>query len=622
MFRTTLPIAASLTLLTAGCRAAPAPQDAASATDVVERGRAALHAGDTAALRALGEKPETLSWLAHRTGPGGPRWQLHLLRSPRTGTANRPPDPVLVFSKFQPVQTTSDHIHRLVKTPAGWRIGAEIPDNDPLGYRVRDHHLRVRFDLPKSATFITDDVRIERTTAPAGQPFFLRLSANLKVDSIARNGAPFTAATHVPGVIWVSPPPGEKGLTLRFTYSGTFTEPGMDTYVNPREVFLNSYWYPHVARLPATATVEAEVPEGWTAVGQGEPKGTEKTASGTRFRWRNDLPVSFFSLVAGKYTVTNRTVNGKTLTTYQLEPSAEDAARTLDRIERVMPVFEKAFGPYPYTRYAVVQSLGPFPGALEAYSFSTSAGRRFFAVDHELAHSWWGGVVPNSYTRSLWNEAFASYSEGFAARQLASPPPGRASAGLHRAPDLGRRYQTSYPVPVAQSFDTENSAHNSAGYGKGAIVLAMLEDELGTETMVRALRAFVADHPRGDAADWPDFERAVKKVSGKDYRWFFSQWLERPGAPVVKLANAKVEKQGAEWVAMAEIVQEGRPYRLNLPVLLETSGEPIRVVVSAQERITKVRLVTRAEPRVLRLDPLGSVLLSGAAGENPFEVRF
>ena len=42
------------------------------------------------------------------------------------------------------------------------------------------------------------------------------------------------------------------------------------------------------------------------------------------------------------------------------------------------------------------------------------------ALVHEIAHTWWGGVVPNTYTRTLWNESFAEYSDGLYGRMTDS----------------------------------------------------------------------------------------------------------------------------------------------------------------------------------------------------------
>src|SRR5262249_51104631 len=190
---------------------------------------------------------------------------------------------------------------------------------------------------------------------------------------------------------------------------GTVDHPGSD-YINDREAVLVSYWYPHIARLPATHGVAVTVPKGWLAIGEGDLVGRQDDTTSSTFRFRNEIPTCFFSLDAAAYTATEREGGGRKLSCYQIRPDAERARQGLDVIEKALPFYEARFGRFPYSHYALVETIGPFGGALEAYSFATFSGGRFGAAAHELAHSWWGGVLPNPYTRPMWHESFASYS--------------------------------------------------------------------------------------------------------------------------------------------------------------------------------------------------------------------
>src|SRR5207244_5025579 len=131
--------------------------------------------------------------------------------------------------------------------------------------------------------------------------------------------------------------------------------------------------------------------------------------------------------------------------------------------------YSRTFAPFPWTHYDVVE----YPmtlGALEAYSFTTASLELIpQALPHELAHSWWGGLVPNSYTVDMWNEAFATYSERLL-READSPRP---RPGLQPGEERARQRRAGSGAPIIGAGDALVPANASVGYGKGAAVLNM-----------------------------------------------------------------------------------------------------------------------------------------------------
>ena len=621
-------ILAAAALAAAGWRI-PAPVVAAAdPQSLIAQGQELLRQGGLESLKALGAEPATLAWLDSQRRRG--KWKLSLLPLPGKPEA----EALAVFHDFHTCESISDHIHRIVRTPAGWRFGPEIPETDTRGFRVRDHAIKVTYDLPKNACAINDEVEIERLGSE--RIGLLRLSADMIVDSVRRDGKPFPAAS-VPGVIAFQAP-ADKKFKLQIAYHGIVNHPDSD-YILPSETVLVSYWYPHIARLPATLGVAVTVPKGWTAAGQGEMISREDTGAETRFRFRNEIPTCYFSLDAAPYHITTREVNGRRLSVYEVKSVAGRADKALDELARSLEFFEKSFGKYPYSHYEIVETAQPFGGALEAYSFATfQSGTIPGAIAHEVAHTWWGGIVPNPYTRTMWNESFASYSDGLFRRKTGSrdrainAPPGttlagsgpRALQGMHNDANRGRGMLQSYRVPIDQATDTTNGGHGAVGYGKGSLVLAMLEDLLGTERMIRCMRRFVSDHRPGEAADWSDFERAVKKETGEDFGWFFEQWLTRGGVPLVSLRNVAVSRAGGSYSVRGRIIQEGPAYRLRIPVLLETAAGPEWREVAASGPSTEFTLASPAPVAAVKLDPAGNVLMAGSefpqGASDPFTV--
>lgn len=583
----------------------------------IAKAQTAIDKTDVEGFKALAEKPESLGWLGGPRGfRGGPSWKVYALQLPKPTEGH-----LAVFSDFHTCESIGDHIHTLVKSSEGWKLGPEIPERDTRGYRVRDHHLTVTYNLPNMACSVGDDVLIERTTASTG-PCLLRLSADMKVEDSSMNGKSFPVNS-VPGVIAFQPP-ASRTFTLHLAYHGTVNHPGSD-YIKPTEAVLCSYWYPHIARLPAKHSVAATVPKEWIAVGEGELLKEFESDDRKTYSFRNEVSTCYFTLDAGPYIITSRMAGNRKLSVYELKKQEGRAEQTLNTMEKCLAYFEKSFGAYPYTHYEVVETVQPFGGALEAYSFSTYGQGMFGACVHEMAHTWWGGIVPCPYTKSMWNESFASYSDGLFHRQTDEKKPAHALTGQHQDPQRGRGAEFRYPVPMSEAYDTSSGPQGSVGYGKGSLVLAMLEDLLGTETMIKSMRRFREDHRAGEEADWPEFQRAVNKTTGKNYGWFFDEWVNRKGAPILKLSGVTTKQEGGKTVISGEIVQSGEPYRLFIPLQASLeSGGPVRTTVEVKGVSTPFRVTVSATPKELALDPEGTLLIAGAAveGGDPFMVKF
>src|SRR5262249_25169979 len=158
-----------------------------------------------------------------------------------------------------------------------------------------------------------------------------------------------------------------------------------------------SYWYPNVARLPATGDLTITAPAAWTVIAQGEQQSRSEAGDTARTRWRQTHPVCWLQVAAGPYHRTSRAPGDKTLNVYLLTENAGRAERVLNTLGQALPYFSRTFGAYPWSHYDVVE----YPiavGALEGYTMTAMSPELFRnALTHELAHSWWGGIVPNTY---------------------------------------------------------------------------------------------------------------------------------------------------------------------------------------------------------------------------------
>jgi hypothetical protein len=189
---------AAATLLLTGVPGSPAlsTSHGAGAQQIPDSARDALLAQATQAVNThriedltpltAQDAVAAFSWVP----PSRKRWEGTLLPLPFpeptafSGTPAGFAGTLAVFHAWHSAQSDGDHVHRLLQTPDGWRLGAEILETNTLGFRVHDHDLHVTFDVPARNATLSDTIQVERT-ADSLPPFgLLRISHDFHVQSI------------------------------------------------------------------------------------------------------------------------------------------------------------------------------------------------------------------------------------------------------------------------------------------------------------------------------------------------------------------------------------------------------------------------------------------------------
>jgi len=563
-----------------------------------ERFEAAVNAGDAVASEELTGTgvSNDYTWIREWRESGGTsaRWRAGVLSM---GGAR-----LVQVSRPQVCQSTSDHLYALAGSAGRPQLGREIGEDELIGARVTAHHLDVSFDVPSHSVSITDVARLTRAPTSLGVAV-VRLNEYFRLSeaTMAGRSVPYAQS----GGFVAVPAPSQTETSLRLRYSARLDRRG-ESFFASDEAALTAYWYPHTGRLPATSVIRITAPHGWRSIGPGERVREAAGDGAWTSEWRNTLPVSYLTVAAGLYRETVQTSDGVRIAAWTLGSSEARAARMCQAAATAVRGFGRAFANYPYSSFTVVESR-VFPPALEGYSFTLAgSGTLPDVVTHEVSHTWWGGLVPNTYTRSMWNEAFATYSEDLLDRlggPAKSSDPGtgawRAAATLPSGPPLRRVRDAMHP------------SHSAIGYQKGGLVLAQLERLLGTEAMLRCLREFVSRHTRGEAADWRDFEDAVCAAAGSEWRGFFNAWLSGTEIPAFALRDTRVATVAGGYRVTGSVIPSSPGFWSLAPLVLRTSGSPVRTSVGVRGEPVKFSIASRDRPVALSLDPEGLMLRSG-----------
>jgi hypothetical protein len=138
------------------------------------------------------------------------------------------------------------------------------------------------------------------------------------------------------------------------------------------------------------------------------------------------------------------------------------------------------------------------------------------------------------------------------------------------------------------------------------MVFHMLRQRLGDERFVGALRRFYEGN-RFRAASFGDLERAASAAAGEDLAPFFAQWVDRPGAPALRLEGVKAGAgAGGPTVELTLAqVQDGPAYRVDVPVVVTLAPDrrAVRRTVRLEERRQRFTLALDGPPERVDVDP-------------------
>lgn len=461
------------------------------------------------------------------------------------------------------------------------------------------------------------------TIVPDGaSQLLLQLAPQVRVEGVSLAGHP-AAYEWQEGRLRVSVPPAMRRNEVLMTvrYAGAFCDPvpenpvhsedptyGVAATIGPRGTFLagGTGWYPELPGSRATFRLRLEAPAGTEGVTSG--RRIERGAQDGRSYsvWETASPQAGLTLAAGSYRIREEQAGNIPLYTY-FYPETQDLADTyLKAAKGYLELYVGLFGPYPFEKFAVVENFFPTGYGFPSWTLlGSSVVRLPFIVEtslgHEIAHSWWGNGVRNDYARGNWSEGLTTY----VADQLYKERIGSEEGREYRL-KLLRDYSSLVPPEKDFALRTfagrRSAAEQAVGYGKAAMVFHMARRRIGDQAFWEGLRA-VARERMGQEASWVDFADRLGQAAGEDLKGFLHQWVDQPGAPVLRLTGVTTERAGENWRVNGTLVQEGQVYDLRVPLRLETGSGRVETVLDVQSRKTPFSLETPERPRRLSVDP-------------------
>lgn len=344
-----------------------------------------------------------------------------------------------------------------------------------------------------------------------------------------------------------------------------------------------------VSNMPVTAT---------TAAGP--------DAKRVSFQTTPRMSTYLLALVAGDMSAVHGNGDGTPIGVYAPTGLQEQGRYALGAAEKILPYYNTYFGTkYPLPKMDMIAIPGNYQaGAMENWGAltyidnvllfdphnSTPHTRELIyeVVAHEMAHQWSGDLVTMGWWDNIWlNEGFASWMEIKATDKM-NPDwdiwPRQHDAREHTmAMDA---LPTTHPIQqVIHNVSEANSAFDSISYGKGELVIRMLEGWLGEDTFRDGMRIYMKSHAYNNTTS-QDLWDALARSSGQDVGRVARSFVEQPGIPQINVALTCQSGKGVYTLTQSRFAihdPHPRALRWNVPVIAGGPGlETRKLVLGAQ----------------------------------------
>lgn len=204
------------------------------------------------------------------------------------------------------------------------------------------------------------------------------------------------------------------------------------------------------------------------------------------------------------------------------EKTSENWEKLKEFTPKAIAYMSEHFGQYPYKQFSVVQGGD---GGME-YAMSTLVtGERSLpslvgVMVHELAHSWYHGVLATNESLYPWmDEGFTSYATNLTMGAIFPRREGNVHQGSYRGYISLALSGLEEPMSTHSDHYHTNRAYGSAAYSKGAVFMEQLGYVIGADVrdrgLLRYFNTWKFKHPNVN-----DLIRIMEKESGIELDWY------------------------------------------------------------------------------------------------------
>ena len=437
------------------------------------------------------------------------------------------------------------------------------------------------------------------------------LDRNLPVSAIAIDGVPLapSAWSNPEGRLMITlprPVPAGGKVTAKITYGGTphvavkapwddgmvwsKTPDGRTWFATTAEGYGCDLFWPCLdfpTGEPALVTLHITVPKGLKAPSNGVLLGVDTLADGrATWNWRAKRPNTYgIALNVGPYeeisgTYKSRFGNSIPMYYWYLPGEKVQAEKLFAEFAPTLDFFESMIGPYPFgdEKLGVVET--PHKGmehqTINAYGNDYAKAPEGFdwLFQHEFAHEWFGNQLTAANWDDYWlHEGYGTYMQPLYGQWREGRARYAAMMQGERTSIMNRKSITQQRVTTEEEvYELDKGGAGQDIYYKGSWMLHTLRGLIGDKAFFDVTRLAVYGRPDPKPGNFAprfgstkEYEALVRKVTGKDYKWFFDVYLRQAALPEL------VETRTGNMLSLAWKVPGNGPFPL--PVEVQIDGK-------------------------------------------------
>lgn len=523
------------------------------------------------------------------------------------------------------------------------------------------HQLKVSINPVKQWVQVTDTVTLPQPLVNGKEKIHFLLHGNLKIVSAPKqvkikkekgelkseffgiNTAQFEIKKKIPvnhfsiSTSQLTAVPG-KGAILTIVYEGKihheikkigaeyargFSEtPGI---IDGQGAYLAgaTFWVPWFNDQLVTFNLQTLLPLPYDSVSQGKRTLHQQKEGKQLTVWDSPEPMDEIYLIAAKFKEFNLEVGSVNVQAFLRSEDQGLANKYLETTGQYLEMYEKIIGPYPYSKFALIENFWETGYGMPSFTLLGSKIIRFpfilhSSYPHELLHNWWGNSVFVDYASGNWCEGLTAYMADHLIKEQRGQGTDYRKTTLQGYTHYAAGKKEEFPL---SQFKARYDALSSAvGYGKSLMVFHMLRLQVGDRDFNKAMQHFYKEN-KYKRASWKDIRTSFEAVTGKNFADFFEQWINRSGAPSIRLKRAAVQQKDGQYILRIALEQQqkSKPFKLNLPIAVsfEEEKEARIMFLDFNERYQEFKIPFHRQPTSVKIDPRFDVFRTLHSNEIP-----